>query len=283
MESKNTLIAIAISAAVSSLCTAAIFKLDGDYTGTVEPNAVSAIRSELAQLKAELALEAQARTSLEQQLRNPTLTAERPNVAQRAISFENQSEDQGQQQLDNPALQEETIRQRREQQRADRLARQQPEFRQQQLVAAGFAEEEAARIVQIESEASLRQLQAQYDRRRERAASGISNTSNINAIRSELGDQNYERYLEANGWPTSARVGSVIGGSAGDNAGLLAGDKIISYGGERVFNLGEINNLTIQGQVGESVLVEIDRNGEPVQLTIPRGPIGINSGRRFGR
>ena len=283
MESKNTLIAIAISAAVSSLCTAAIFKLDGDYTGNVEPNAVSAIRSELTQLKTELALETQARTSLEQQLRNPTLTAERPNVAQRAISFENQSEDQGQQQLDNPALQEETIRQRREQQRADRLARQQPEFRQQQLVAAGFAEEEAARIVQIESEASLRQLQAQYDRRRERAASGISNTSNINAIRSELGDQNYERYLEANGWPTSARVGSVIGGSAGDNAGLLAGDKIISYGGERVFNLGEINNLTIQGQVGESVLVEIDRNGEPVQLTIPRGPIGINSGRRFGR
>ncbi|MBL4671144.1 MAG: PDZ domain-containing protein, partial [Arenicella sp.] len=173
--------------------------------------------------------------------------------------------------------------QRLEQRRADRLASQQPDYRRQQLINAGFAQEEAARIVQIESEESPRQLQAQYDRRREYAASTGSQLSDVNPIRAELGEQNYQRYLEANGLPTSASIGSVIGGSPGESAGLRAGDNVVSYAGERVFNLNDINNLTIQGQVGESVLIEVDRNGESVQLTIPRGPIGINSGRRFRR
>jgi S1-C subfamily serine protease len=169
----------------------------------------------------------------------------------------------------------------REQARAERLARRQPQYRVQQLVSAGFAQEEAARIVQIESEEALRQLQAQYDSRRQQAESNANNASNANALRAELGDQNYERYLEANGWPTSARIGAVIGGSPGQNAGLRSGDNITSYAGERVFNLRDVNNLTIQGSIGESVLIEVERNGESVQLTIPRGPIGINGRRRW--
>jgi len=49
----------------------------------------------------------------------------------------------------------------------------------------------------------------------------------------------------------------------------------VRYAGERVFNVRDLNNLTVQGTAGESVLIEVERNGSPLQLTIPRGPVGI--------
>ncbi len=168
----------------------------------------------------------------------------------------------------------------RERRREQRIAQLQPTYRAQQFVKAGFAEEEAARIVQLEARESLRQLNAQYQARRQQLEGQDSSLASTNPIRAELGDENYERYLEANGWPTKASVGSVIGGSPGENAGLRAGDNIVSYAGERVFNLGDVNLLTAQGRVGQNVLIEVEREGETLQLSIPRGPIGVNSGRR---
>jgi len=45
-----------------------------------------------------------------------------------------------------------------------------------------------------------------------------------------------------------------------------------------------VNNLTIRGNLGESVLIEIQRAGASVQLAIPRGPIGVTQVRgRFER
>ena len=280
MENKNTIIAIAVSALISSVCTAAVLKLSSDsISSTGEVNRFSDIQSQIEQLKSELSLETQARVSLQQQLGNYRTNEQ--SAALQSGSIETGSlEAQGVSEQTPQQSQQEAIQRFREERRAERLASQQPGYRQQQLVSAGFAQEEAARIVQIESEESLRQLQAQYDFRRQRGASNGNDLAITNPIRAELGDQNYERYLEANGWPTSAHIGSIIGGSAGQNAGLRAGDNVISYAGERVFNLSEINNLTIQGEVGESVLIEVERNGESVQLTIPRGPIGINGGGR---
>jgi len=79
--------------------------------------------------------------------------------------------------------------------------------------------------------------------------------------------------------PTSVGVASVLQNSPGASAGLRAGDRITSYGGERVFNIRDLNGLTVVGNEGESVLIEAHRNGETVQITIPRGPIGITGGR----
>ena len=73
---------------------------------------------------------------------------------------------------------------------------------------------------------------------------------------------------------------AILSSSPAENSGLKAGDRIIGYAGERVFNVRDLNKLTVQGEAGESVLLEIERDGEPIQLTIPRGPIGINSDRR---
>jgi len=284
MENRNALIAIALSAIVSSACTAAAIKFStNDPSGAQDLNSVRDIQSQIEELENNLALESQARQSLQQQVANYQLS-----VKQGKNILEPDSNEQivSQQAQTAPIQsQQEVIQEFRERRRAERLASQQPDYRRNQLIEAGFAAEEAARIVQIESEQSLNQLQAQYDFRRERAAEDVRSLADTNPIRAELGDQNYERYLEANGLPTSAQIGSVINGSPGANAGLRAGDNITAYAGERVFNLNDINYLTVRGNVGESVLVEVDRDGNSVQLTIPRGPIGISDGgrRRFRR
>ncbi len=289
MENRTLFIAIAVSAIVSSICTAAVMNLSSNSSHTTQSNDLSLVQSQVKRLENNLSIETQARISLQQQLANINSNNIGPaysNATEQIISEEERSPDL---QIDGEQAQQDAqrdaIQRFREERRAERLARQQPGYRQQQLVSAGFAQEEAARIVQIESEESLRELQAQYDFRRQRAEQDRARFSNNNPIREELGEQNYERYLEANGLPTTARVGSVIGGSPGENAGLRAGDEVISYAGERVFNLREVNNLTVQGEVGESVLIEVERDGEPLQLTIPRGPIGISSSgrRRFNR
>jgi len=266
MENRNALIAIALSAIVSSACTAAAIKFStNDPSGAQDLNSVRDIQSQIEELENNLALESQARQSLQQQVANYQLS-----VKQGKNILEPDSNEQivSQQAQTAPIQsQQEVIQEFRERRRAERLASQQPDYRRNQLIEAGFAAEEAARIVQIESEEDVRSL------------------ADTNPIRAELGDQNYERYLEANGLPTSAQIGSVINGSPGANAGLRAGDNITAYAGKRVFNLNDINYLTVRGNIGESVLVEVDRDGNSVQLTIPRGPIGISDGgrRRFRR
>jgi C-terminal processing protease CtpA/Prc len=281
MENKNTFIAIVASAILSSVCTATVMTLS-DSSNTEELKDLSSIKSQIAQLKSELSLERQARESLELQSNAALKTSNKPASSQAKTTeaeLSNTASEPSPTQGRGLDSRREELQRLREQRAAQRLARRQPEYRVQQLVSAGFAQEEAARIVQIESEQALKQLQAQYDSRREQAQSS-DNTTSTNALRAELGDQNYERYLEANGLPTSAQVGAVIGGSPGANAGLKAGDRITSYASERVFSLNDINNLTVQGNVGESVLIEVERDGESVQLPIPRGPIGINGRRR---
>ena len=64
-------------------------------------------------------------------------------------------------------------------------------------------------------------------------------------------------------------------GSPGNNAGIQAGDHLVSYNGERIFNVAELRDQTLQGNPGEDVVIEIERDGTRMQLTIPRGPIGI--------
>ena len=283
MEHKNTLITIAISAIVGAVVSATI-TIASNASKDPSIGDLSVIESQLLAVKTNLVLETQARIALAQRLDynraelNPAPSIVTPNAEiQGSLATPNQ-----------PTVADQETRQQawqriQQQRNEERLASQQPAYRKQQLVNAGFAQEEAARIVQLESEESLRQLQNQYTRQRQQATSNPDAVANANSIRTELGEQNYERYLEANGWPTSASIGSIIGGSAGENAGLKAGDNVVSYAGKRVFNLGDINNLTVQGIIGESVLIEVERNGESVQLTIPRGPIGIDSGTRFRR
>lgn len=176
----------------------------------------------------------------------------------------------------------------REQRRALLIDRFQPDYKKRTLMAAGFSDDEAQWVVQSEAEVQLQQLYDQYQQRRtaheQAVESGQALNSGRAALRAKLGDEVFERYLEANGQSTSITVGGVMDASPGDNAGLQPGDNIVAYDGQRVFDVRDLNQLTILGSEGESVLLEVERNGSLTQLTIPRGPIGVTAARgRFGR
>jgi hypothetical protein len=157
-----------------------------------------------------------------------------------------------------------------------------PEGRTRALVAAGFSPDRAASIVQREAELQMGALQARYDARQSgtRPEPGSLVFNPDAALRAELGESDYVMYREAYGQPTSVAVGSVMHSSPAEAAGLQAGDRIISYGGARVFSNRDLNAQTMQGTPGQNVLVEIERDGVPTQVVLPRGPLGISIGGR---
>ena len=145
------------------------------------------------------------------------------------------------------------------------------------LIEGGFSEDEARYVLQQESEASFRAMQTSWEMQRSgEALDPFSQRVNPQALlREELGDAAYARYLEAQGQPTAIRVTQVMTGSPGNSAGLQPGDQLVSYDGERVFDVGDLRSLTMQGEPGQDVVIEVERDGVRMQLTLPRGPIGI--------
>lgn len=102
------------------------------------------------------------------------------------------------------------------------------------------------------------------------------------AMRDSLGDDKYEDYLEAVGRPSAVTVDNVLAGSAGDSAGLQPGDQIRRYGSERVFHEGDLMMAILQGEPGDSVTIEVERDGTVFHMTVPRGPLGTSRGMRYG-
>jgi hypothetical protein len=160
-----------------------------------------------------------------------------------------------------------------------------PEARADALIEAGFMPDRAEWVVRREAELQMEAMQARFEARRTGESFDPFDLA-LNpgrALRAEIGDEEYERYLTANDRPTSVAVNSVLEASPGQAAGLQPGDEILRYDGERVFNSFELTQATMQGEPGESVLVDILRDGTPMQVVMPRGPIGISAGGRFRR
>ncbi len=149
------------------------------------------------------------------------------------------------------------------------------------LVAAGFSEDEAARILRRESELRMQAMQTRFEARisGEPIDPFDPQVDPRTMLRDELGDAQYERYLEANNRPTSIAINSILESSPAQAAGLMPGDRIVSYDGQRVFNVGDLNRETVQGTPGENVVVDIVRDGTPMQVVLPRGPLGVMAGR----
>ncbi len=95
-------------------------------------------------------------------------------------------------------------------------------------------------------------------------------------FRDEIGDENYDMVLYAAGRSNRAQVKHVIRGSAAEGADIRAGDVIVSYAGERIFDAPSVFELTTQAEPGESTRVEVLRDGEIIYLTVARGPMGAN-------
>jgi hypothetical protein len=164
--------------------------------------------------------------------------------------------------------------------RAQEMQRRQVEL----LVQAGFAPDRAEWIIRRAQELRMVEMQAQYEAQREgRTVDPALALGSDGTLRNELGDAEYERYLAANNRPTRIEVMQVLASSPAERVGLKPGDQIVSYGGTRVFDASELNALTFKGNPGESVVVEIRRAGQPLQLVVPSGPLGIMGGFRGQR
>jgi S1-C subfamily serine protease len=150
--------------------------------------------------------------------------------------------------------------------------------RAERLVAAGFGAERASAILAKESQARLAAAYAEYEgsgtvRPLNAAAAGAV----ADALRGDLGDAEYERYLAATGQPTRVIVAEVEPGSAAANAGLLPGDEITSYRGRRVFNVRDLNASMQDGDLGETVPATVVRDGQTLQLYVGGGWLGAGA------
>lgn len=144
------------------------------------------------------------------------------------------------------------------------------------LLQAGLARSDAERIIELETDLQKKFLSSRFGSQRINARESFLEMNQT--LRSELGDEKYELYLEATGRPTSIEVGQVVPDSAGAAAGLQEGDKIIAYDNERIFNINDLQRATRSGTEGQTVVMEVERDGLPVTLVLPRGTIGISAG-----
>jgi len=151
------------------------------------------------------------------------------------------------------------------------------------LVNAGFVTIEVDRILELEAAALEKIDDALADPETSgREAIRKVRIEQATVLRTELGDYGYEQYREARKLPTSVPVISIDELSAGASAGLKKGDEIISYAGQRVFDISDLQTAVTEGFDGETVVVEVRRGDHQLALTLPRGRIGIASNSRPG-
>lgn len=144
------------------------------------------------------------------------------------------------------------------------------------LVKAGFSRERAEWLEKRMQELQVQAQQAQFDA--QRSGQPFRRPDIQDQLRKEIGDAEYEKLRTGMGQSTSVEVMDVLASSAAEKSGLKPGDQILSYAGTRVYEMGELNQLTYQGTPGEQVTVEVKRDGQVLQVQVPRGVLGLQGG-----
>ncbi len=94
-------------------------------------------------------------------------------------------------------------------------------------------------------------------------------------INNSLGDEGYDAYLYATNQSNRVVIRDMLQGSPARTAGLLPGDVVLRYDSKRMFATRDLQNATASGRGGESIPVEIVRNGQVMTLYLQRGPLGV--------
>ena len=96
------------------------------------------------------------------------------------------------------------------------------------------------------------------------------------SVRDEIGDEAYDRYLAALEQPNRVAVNEVMLESPAAAAGIHAGDVVLRYGETRIFAPSDLVTATRSGTAGETVRMEIIREGRRFDIEVPRGPLGVS-------
>lgn len=95
------------------------------------------------------------------------------------------------------------------------------------------------------------------------------------SLRSEIGEDSYDRYLFVSGRNNRVKVRSVMTGSPAESSGLLADDVILSYNDQKILSWPDIRAATMQAEIGSYINIEILRDGNVMNMTIPGGTLGV--------
>ena len=75
-------------------------------------------------------------------------------------------------------------------------------------------------------------------------------------------------YAQMQGVETGVRVAEVVRGGAAEQAGIKVGDYITKFNGDEVTTISELNYAKDKCQVGDTVKVELNRQGEKVTVDL---------------
>ena len=155
------------------------------------------------------------------------------------------------------------------------------EFEQAEVLSSVFEPATVSEIQSIRNNAQLRQLELRDRATRE----GWVNTDRFrqesreirgfSRLRETLGDEGYDKLLAAEGRDNRVRIDNVIDNSAAALSGIEEGDLIIRYADERIFQFQDLRDATTEGERDELIDIQVSRNGEIIDLVIPRGPMGV--------
>jgi hypothetical protein len=150
------------------------------------------------------------------------------------------------------------------------------------LLEAGFAAREVADLRRHFESVELERLFIRHQASREgwikeprfrremfRLAAGAEE------LREEYGDDAYDWILYASGRENRVVATAVIQDSPAERAALEAGDVVLAYGGQRILRLHDLRNATFNAEVGESMALDVERDGEARRFYVPAGPLGI--------
>lgn len=160
-----------------------------------------------------------------------------------------------------------------------------PWFDADSLLLRGMPPHEVERIQDHFGESQMEQIELQHQAMREgwfKTKRYHDARRQIDAdFRTKIGDEDYDLLLYASGKRNRVVVADVVDRSPGFRSGFEAGDVIIRYDDTRVFRGAEVQRLSTQGEIGESVPVEVLRHGEILRLYIDRGPMGFGLEHRL--
>lgn len=161
------------------------------------------------------------------------------------------------------------------------------EITEASFLAAGFEPERAAYLQQTYDEITMAQLYLRDQASREGwlrsprfAEEQRLLQERLDGLRNDMNDDEYARYLYALGRPNQVSIRRVLSGSAAEAAGLEAGDVLVRYDDQRIYATGEVRSGSRSGEPGETVSVEVLRDGRRVQTYMPRGPLGVSMSSR---